>query len=254
MHRFSPVANSRCSQRDVLDEPQDSHPVFGRNRSYATEILLDHLADFRMFQVFLGGHGHHEPAGDIFGQARNFIWKTGNVLLADVGQQHVYQVVSRGRLVAFRRTGDAAGIKSLIEVHHFDELVFNMGSLHCAVIVRGQRRCADQHITHAHLAAAIALAMVSGETLDKGAAELILTGHKNIFPRDEHVVENHQGFMSPVLAVADIYRAALQFAGIAGLAAVNVEDALRIGRSDEGDSVIGILLGHGHGRHDQNPV
>ena len=51
MHRFSPIPDGGRSKRDVLDQPQDAHPVLGRNRCYATEVLLDDLANHRMSQV-----------------------------------------------------------------------------------------------------------------------------------------------------------------------------------------------------------
>ena len=80
--------------------------------------------------------------------------------------------------VAFSRTGNPAGIKCLIEMDHFDELILDMGCLRCPVIVGGQRRRADQHVTDADLTAAVALPVVSGKTLDQGAAELVLSAIK----------------------------------------------------------------------------
>ena len=52
---------------------------------------------------------------------------------------------------------------------HLDELVLDVRSLGGAVVVGRQRRGADQHVAHADLAAAVALAVIAGETLDQHA-------------------------------------------------------------------------------------
>jgi len=150
--------------------------------------------------------------------------------------------------------GNAAGKERFVQMRHFDELVLDMGGLIRAIVIRRQRRRADEDVAHADLAAAVALAMVAGKPLDQHAAEFILAAHQDVFPGNENVVEDHQGFMAAKPGVADVNGAAFQFPRVAGLAAVNVEDALFIRRADEGYGIVRVVFGHGDGGHDQNPV
>ena len=118
-------------------------------------------------------------------------------------------------------------------MNHLNQFVFQVGCLGRAVIVGRQRRRADQHIAHADLAAAVALTVIPGEALHQRTAEFHLAAHEHVFPGNEQVVEHHQRFMAAELLVADIDLAAFELAGIAGLAAVDVEDAFGVGRSHE---------------------
>ena len=49
--------------------------------------------------------------------------------------------------------------------------VLDVRGLGGAVVVRRERRRADEHVADAHLAAAVALAVIAGETLDQHAGE-----------------------------------------------------------------------------------
>ena len=60
--------------------------------------------------------------------------------------------------------------------------------------------------------------------------------------------------MAAELRVAHVDGAAFQLAGVAGLPAVDVEDALGVGGGHEGHRVVGVLGRHGDGGHDQDPV
>jgi len=60
--------------------------------------------------------------------------------------------------------------------------------------------------------------------------------------------------MTAELPVADIYFTAFEFARVAGLPAVDVGNAVRVCGRDKGKRVIGVVFGHGDGRHHQNPV
>ena len=57
---------------------------------------------------------------------------------------------------------------------HLNELILHGGGLLHAVVLGGQSRGADDHVAHAHLAPAVALAVVAGEPLYDYAGELIL--------------------------------------------------------------------------------
>ena len=130
-------------------------------------------------------------------------------------------------------------------MHHLDELVLDVGGLVGAVVIGRQRRSADQYVAHAHLAAAVALAVIAGKALDQHAAEFVLAAHEHVFPGHKQVVEDHQGLVAAELLVADVELAAFELAGVAGLAAVDVEDAFGVGRRHEGNGIVGVVLRHG---------
>ena len=44
------------------------------------------------------GMSHHIAAGNILNQSGELVWKTGNVLFTDVGQQEINQIVAAGVL------------------------------------------------------------------------------------------------------------------------------------------------------------
>jgi len=64
--------------------------------------------------------------------------------------------------------------------------------------------------------------VVAGEALDEGAAVFVFAAHEDVFPGDEDVVEDHEGFVAAEVSVADVDVAAFEFAGVARLAAVDV--------------------------------
>ena len=68
---------------------------------------------------------------------------------------------------------------------HFDQFVFQMGGLGRAVIVGRQRCRTDQHVAHADFAAAVALAVIPGESFHQRAAEFHLAAHEHVFPGNE---------------------------------------------------------------------
>ncbi len=137
---------------------------------------------------------------------------------------------------------------------HLYELVFDMRSLCRAVVISGKGGSADEDVTYANLAAPVALAVVSCEPLDKEAAVIILSAHEDVFPRNEHVLEHHQGLVPAELSVAHIYVAAFEFPRIAGLPAVDVIDALCVSRRDEAHGIVRVVLLHGDCGHHENPV
>ena len=108
------------------------------------------------------------------------------------------------------------------------------GLLH-AVVLGGQSRGADQRVAHAHLAAAVALAVVAGEALHHHAGELILAVEEDVLVGDEHVVQNHQSLLAAELGVAHVDGGVLlQLPGVAGLTAVDHVHALGVGGAGKG--------------------
>ena len=57
-------------------------------------------------------------------------------------------------------------------MRHLDDLVFDVRRFRRAVIFRGERGCANQHIAHADLTSAVALAVITGKALDQHACKL----------------------------------------------------------------------------------
>ena len=108
VHGFCPVTDGCRAQAEVFNEAQDFQAVFRRYGRYAFEVFIDIGPDFRIPQVDFRRCRHNQAAGDIFGQADNFIGEPGDVLLAHVGQQQVDEVVARFRRFAQGRAGNAA--------------------------------------------------------------------------------------------------------------------------------------------------
>ena len=263
VHGLGAVADSGGTQAQVLDEAQDALTVLGGNAFPGGEELVADLADGLAVaahhrvgvEVLLRGHGHHQAAGDVLGQADDLIGEAGDVLLADVGQQQVDLIVAGLGLEALRRAGDAAAVQGLVEVGHLDELILHRAGLLHAVVLGSQGRSADEGVAHAHLAAAVALAVIAGEALHHHAGELILTVEEDVLVGDEHVVQHHQGLLAAELGVAHIDGGVLlQLAGVAGLTAIDHVHALGVGGAGEGDGPVLISLTHGDGGHEDVPV
>ena len=137
---------------------------------------------------------------------------------------------------------------------HLDELVLHGAGLLHAVVLGGQSRRADDHVAHAHLAAAVALAVITGEALHHHPGELILAVEEDILVGDKHMVQHHQGFLPAELAVAYVDAALLQLTGIAGLTAIDHVQALGVRGAGEGHGIVLVRLAHGDGGHEDMPV
>jgi len=67
----------------ALDQSQDAHAIYRRSITMGGIILFKPLAGFRRIKVLLGWHGYH-MAGDVLGNARNFIRKPCYILFVDI--------------------------------------------------------------------------------------------------------------------------------------------------------------------------
>ena len=150
--------------------------------------------------------------------------------------------------------GDAAGVQRLVQVGHLDELILDVAGLGRAVVVGGHGGRPDEHVAHANLAPAVALAVVAGEPLHQHAGKLRLPVEEDPVVGHEHIVEDGQGLHAAELAVAHVHLAALQLPGVAGLAADDHGDAWGVHGYGEGDGVVLILRLHGLGGHDDDLV
>jgi len=137
---------------------------------------------------------------------------------------------------------------------HLDELVLHGAGLLHAVVLGGQSRRADDHVAHAHLAAAVALAVITGEALHHHPGELILAVEEDILVGDEHMVQHHQGLLAAELGVAHVDAALLHLPGVTGLAAIDHVQALGVRGAGEGHGIVLVRLAHGDGGHENVPV
>ena len=94
--------------------------------------------------------------------------------------------------------------------------------------------------------------MVTGETFYHHAGELVFLAHEYTFVGNEYVIEYYQGFMAAELGVAQVdFGIGFHLAGVAGLAAVNHEHTLGIGRNGERNGIVLVFFLHRDGRHYQ---
>ena len=107
---------------------------------------------------------------------------------------------------------------------YLDELVFDVRGLGGAVVVCRQRGGADQHVAHADLAAAVTLTVITGETLNQHARKGGLPVHEDVFLGHEDILEHHERFVAAEIVIADVDLGALKLAGIARLAAIDVDE------------------------------
>ena len=89
-------------------------------------------------------------------------------------------------------------------MHHFHNLVSNVGGFIDTVIFRNQRRSPNSDITQPHLTSAIALSMISSKTLYQHARELIFTTHEHALPRYKDILKNNQSLVTSKLRIARI--------------------------------------------------
>ena len=156
--------------------------------------------------------------------------------------------------MTFGGAGDAAAVQRLVEMGHLDELILDVAGLGGAVIVGGHGGGADQHVAHAYLAPAVALAVVTGEAFHQHTGELCLAVKEDTVIGHEHIVKYGQGFHTAEFGVSYVHLSVFQLAGIAALAAHDQEQAGRVQGYGEGYGVILILGPHGDGGHHDDLV
>ena len=262
MQGLCAVADRRGTEADVFEETQDFLAILSGNILVRGKILVADLADGLAvvadskvrLEVLFARHSHHQAACDVLGETHDLIREARDVLLADICQQQVDLVVARLGLAALAGAGDAAGEERLIEVRHFNKLVLDVAGLLCTVVLSGERSRSNDHIAHANLAAAVALAVVAGKSLDHHTGKIILAVEEDVLVGDKHMVEHDQRFLTAELGVADVDGAALELAGVAALAAIDHVKALGVGGAGKGDGPILVRLAHGDGGHKDVPV
>ena len=223
VHRFRQIADGRRPHGQVLDEPEDSHPVLYRDVRLPPAVFLDPTPRLRSFKVLLGGEGHKKPPGDVLGDPGDLIGKTGNVLFMDIGEKGIHHIGSARFPMALRRAGDAAAVKGFVQVVHLNDLVADVRRRCNPVELRRRLGGADKDVSDTDLAG-VALPVVGGELLDEGACEFIFAAEEDPFPGDEDIVEDDEGLMAAEEEISPIEGSSFQLSGIAGLAAEDIGD------------------------------
>ena len=96
--------------------------------------------------------------------------------------------------------------------------------------------------------------MIGGEALDQRGRVFPFAVHEHMRVRHEHIFEHDQRLLAGELRVAGIHRAAIDHAGVVGLAADDVCEAGRVDTDRANHRPVAVLLGHAHGRHENEPV
>lgn len=95
MEGFCAITYSGGTQTDIFQKTHNLLSILGGYSLSTGEILVADIADglpaashygIRR-EIFLGGHGDHQTAGNVLSQTDNLIGEAGNVLFTDVGQQ-----------------------------------------------------------------------------------------------------------------------------------------------------------------------
>ena len=122
-----------------------------------------------------------------------------------------------------------------------------------AVVLGGRRGGADQHVAQSGFAD-VGTAMIGGEALDQRRRISPFAVHEDVLMRHEHVFKDDQRFLAGELRIAGIHRAAVDDAGVVGLAADDVSQPRRIDAHRADHRPVAVGFGHAHGRHEDQPM
>ena len=137
---------------------------------------------------------------------------------------------------------------------HLDELILDVAGLGSAIVVSGNSSSTDQNIAYADLAAAVALAVVTGKALHQHPGKFMLAAQEDTVIGNKYIVKDGQGFHAAELGVTDIEGGAFQLTGVAALAADDHEQTGGIQRNGEGNRIVLIIGTHGLGGHNDDLV
>mmetsp|Transcript_71865 Transcript_71865/g.119035 ORF Transcript_71865/g.119035 Transcript_71865/m.119035 type:complete len:222 (+) Transcript_71865:192-857(+) len=197
----------------------------------------------------------HKAASKVLHQAGNLVWKPGHVVLANVGHHDVRQVVARlGGLAAVGCchgcTGNVFG-----EICDLHELVLDMGSLGCAVVITDSGSRTKHDVAQTSLAD-VRASVVGGETLHESSRELNLTIHEDPLCGHDDIVKADNCLLSTKVWVAlvDPRVATLHRAKVAALAAIDVGESGGIHRDGAGNGIILFRRFQACAGHDKHPM
>mmetsp|Transcript_99306 Transcript_99306/g.286559 ORF Transcript_99306/g.286559 Transcript_99306/m.286559 type:complete len:385 (-) Transcript_99306:481-1635(-) len=253
MQTLGEIADGITAHGHVLDEAQNAPAVLRGNALLRLHELFQQRPGNVVLEVLVCRQCDHDAARQVLGEAGDLVGELGDIVLADVRQEHVGQEVSCGHglpgiVGSQRRPTDV-----LVEVSDLDDLVLDVRGLGNAVVVGDGRRRAEHDVAEARLAD-VGAAVVGGETLHEALAELGLAIHENVLRLHLDVLEDDDGLLSAELGVPLINLAALHGPQVAALPAIDVREALGVHRNGARDGE-GLLRGlQALPRHDEHPM
>mmetsp|Transcript_99307 Transcript_99307/g.286565 ORF Transcript_99307/g.286565 Transcript_99307/m.286565 type:complete len:436 (-) Transcript_99307:304-1611(-) len=253
MQTLGEIADGITAHGHVLDEAQNAPAVLRGNALLRLHELFQQRPGNVVLEVLVCRQCDHDAARQVLGEAGDLVGELGDIVLADVRQEHVGQEVSCGHglpgiVGSQRRPTDV-----LVEVSDLDDLVLDVRGLGDAVVLRDGGGCAEHHVSEAGLAD-VGPPVVGGEALHERLAEFRLAVHEDVLGRHLHVLEDDDRLLPAELRVTLVDLAALHGAEVAALATVDVGQPLGIHRHRARDGE-GLLRGlEALPRHDDHPV
>ena len=124
---------------------------------------------------------------------------------------------------------------------HFNNLIFNMGCFAGTLIIGNSFGCPYQSVTNSHFASAIALTMIAGKALYQSTAKFGFAIHEYAISWYEYIVKNSHNLLTTKVNIANVDISAFQFAGVTGLATINIDHARGIQWNGKSLSLIHIF-------------
>mmetsp|Transcript_37338 Transcript_37338/g.81576 ORF Transcript_37338/g.81576 Transcript_37338/m.81576 type:complete len:305 (-) Transcript_37338:443-1357(-) len=174
-------------------------------------------------------------------------------MLAHVRMHGVRPPVPRRLPVGLVRRGQGRSRNVLIHVSQLHQLVLDVAGLGHPVVVRHGSRRPQEHVAQPGLAD-VAASVVVGEPLHDRRRKLRLPVQEHPAEGHEYIIKNDNQLLPPILSVPLVDLPALQGPGVAGLAAVDVHDALPVHGNSAGDGVVLVLRREALPGHHHHPV
>mmetsp|Transcript_99305 Transcript_99305/g.286554 ORF Transcript_99305/g.286554 Transcript_99305/m.286554 type:complete len:385 (-) Transcript_99305:481-1635(-) len=253
MQTLGEIADGITAHGHVLDEAQNAPAVLRGNALLRLHELFQQRPGNVVLEVLVCRQCDHDAARQVLGEAGDLVGELGDIVLADVRQEHVGQEVSCGHglpgiVGSQRRPTDV-----LVEVSDLDDLVLDVRGLGDTVVLGDRGGGTEHHIAEASLAD-VRPPVVCGKALHERLAELVLAVHEDVLRRHLHILEDDDRLLAAELGVALVNLAALHGAEVATLTTVDVSQPLRIHRHSATDGE-GLLRGlETLARHDEHPM
>mmetsp|Transcript_71867 Transcript_71867/g.119044 ORF Transcript_71867/g.119044 Transcript_71867/m.119044 type:complete len:329 (+) Transcript_71867:95-1081(+) len=253
VHALRQEADCIASHGEVLDKAQNATTILYGDPFLCGQELLKQGASNRVVELLSTRQCAHKATGKVLHQTSNLIWKPGHVVLANVGHHDVRQVVARlGGLAAVGCchgcTGNVFG-----EICDLHELVLDMGSLGCAVVITDSGSRTKHDVAQTGLAD-VRATVVSRETLNEHSCEINLTVHEDHVWGNHNVIKTDNCLLRTKVWVALINFTILQRTKIAALPAINVGESRCIYRNCTSNGVILLRRLEARARHDKHPM
>lgn len=235
---------------EIIQEAEQAMLLLGSDLGIAHDVLLHKALGGGIDPVALEGDGGGKAAGD-GDQGLILVHDMGaGVIAAAVGVEEVGLHGAGGGQCAGNGGGDACGVDDLSGGLHLGQILLDVGSLAHAVVLGHQGGGADEHVGDGGLAAAVAEAVVIGESQGQAAAEIPLAAHEHPLPGDKDMVQNGHGVAD---AVGVVGGGELD-TGIGADGTGDQINALSVSGHREGNGPISVRFLHGAGGDNQDFV